>query len=168
MVTEEVTCDYPDSAGTANCASDLYTVVSVSGLATGNAVYYPVSFSLTNPPTAQEIPANTLKCASFEDDGSGGETEVEDFWVANSIFITALLCDNSATLSGYDTTVGGTSAVTLTYQLCAPFPTGGYFVLQLPKLNSPYEDFGAPSTLTSMLENLIGVSGVSGTVTAGG
>ena len=99
-----------------------------------------------------EISSNTIKCEAYEDDGLGNEEFYERFWIANSIFITTLLCENEATLDEYDTTVGVTSAVELSYELCAPFPTGGYFVLQLPKLDQEYQSFGA-ITLTSMFPN---------------
>ena len=73
----------------------------------------------------------------------------------SSVIITALRCTNVATLSGYDTTVGASSSVTFTYQLCTDFPSGGYFVLQMPKRNSPYTSFGASSLsdLTSMFSS---------------
>ena len=72
--------------------------------------------------------------------------------MGSSIIITALRCTNVATLGGYDTTVGASSSVTFTYQLCTDFPSGGYFVLQMPKRNSPYTSFGAGS-LTSMFSS---------------
>ena len=90
---------------------------------------------------------------SFYDDGSGGLTRFETDWMESAIIISGLRCTNVPTLSGYDTTVGASSSVTITYQLCADFPSGGYFVLQLPKRNSPYTSFGASSSLTAMFSS---------------
>ena len=128
-----------------------YKVVTVSNLAVGNLFFYEVNFQITNPPTAKVIGSNKLFAQSFYDDG-GTETLFETNWMATSIIISGLLCTNVPTLGGYSTTVGGSSSVTISYQLCTELPTGGFLVLQLPKLNSPYASFGASST-TSMISS---------------
>ena len=98
---------------------------------------------------------------SFYDDGSGGQTRFETAWLGSSIIVSALRCTNVPTLSGYDTTVGASSSVTITYQLCADFPSGGYFVLQLPKRNSPYTSFGASSSTSMFSSSTESTSGAS-------
>ena len=157
-----VTEDVSDTFGG---GSDLYQIVTVTNLATGNAFFYPITFTITNPSVAMVIDPELIKCESYVDDGSGGEQELEEFWMGNSIIISAELCDQEPLLSGYTTTVGSTSLVTISYQLCSPFPTGAYFVLQLPKLDSPYASFGA-GTLTSMIPSSITSSSAS--ITADG
>ena len=87
---------------------------------------------------------------SFYDDGSGGQTRFETAWLGSSIIVSALRCTNVPTLSGYDTTCGASSSVTITYQLCTQLDSGLFFVLQFPKRNSPYESFGASGSLTQM------------------
>ena len=107
-----------------------------------------------------------IKCESYVDDGNGAETTYETFWMGNSIIISAKLCDQEPLLSGYSTTVGSTSSVTIDYELCSEFPTDAIFVLQLPKLDSPYEAFGAGTPQSSMIPS--GIDSSSGSITAGG
>ena len=158
-VTEE-----PSETVAADGSQDLYQVVTVTNLA-ASAFFYPITFTITNPDVAMVVAPELIKCESYVDDGTGAESTYETFWMGSSIIISAKLCDQEPLLSGYSTTVGSTSAVTIDYELCSEFPTDAIFVLQLPKLNSPYDAFGA-GTLSSMVPAGIGSS--SGSITAGG
>lgn len=124
LTTGDLTCDTgtATSFGTGGpvCtvsedSSGTNTIITISNLATGNPTIYPFYFDIQNPSTAMVVDPNSIICESYTDDGTGVEVFYETFPVSTSIIVSSLLCPNEPSLSGYSTTVGGTSSVTISY-----------------------------------------------------